>query len=100
MRNICSTFSISILAKSILKVDEPKSSLSSLNYSPKRIKISFNTRPNPQDLGVDKGPAPHLLASEGLGNHQLVGFAHNQFVSEYSARGAKWVRTVLRIQST
>jgi len=58
-----------------------KSTLSSLDYSPERIKISFNTRQNPMDLGVEKGQAPHLLASEGLGNRQLVGFADNQFVS-------------------
>ena len=57
-----------------------KSTLSSLDYSPERIKISFNTRQNPMDLGVEKGQAPHLRASEGLGNRQLVGFADNQFV--------------------
>ena len=62
-----------------------KSTLSSLDYSPERIKISFNTRPNPADLGVDKGQAPHLLTSEGLGNRLLVGFTDDQFVSYSSA---------------
>ena len=62
-----------------------KSTLSSLDYSPERIKISFNTRPNPQDFGVEKGPAPHLRASKGLGNRQLVGFSDSQFVSLNSA---------------
>jgi len=62
-----------------------KSILSSLDYSSERIKISFNTRPNPQDFGVEKGPAPHLRASEGLGNRQLVDFTDNQFVSYSSA---------------
>ncbi len=62
-----------------------KSTLSSLDYSPEKIKISFNTHQNPQDFGVKKGPVPHLLASEGLGNRQLVGFADNQFVSYSSA---------------
>ena len=62
-----------------------KSTLSSLDYSPERIKISFNTRPNPQDFGVEKGPAPHLRASEGLGNRQLVDSTDNQFVSLNSA---------------
>jgi len=56
-----------------------------LDYSPERIKILFKTRQNPVDFGVEKGQAPHLFASEGLGNRQLVGFADNQFVSYSSA---------------
>jgi hypothetical protein len=70
-----------------------KSTLSSLDYSPERIKISFKTRPNPQDLGVEKGQAPHLRASEGLGNHQLVCFVDNQFVSYSSAPKLKSPQT-------
>ena len=60
-----------------------KSTLSSLDYSPERIKISFNTRR--VKLGLKKDPAPHLLASEGLGNRQLVDSTDNQFVSLNSA---------------
>ncbi len=70
-----------------------KSTLSSLDYSPEKIKISFNTHQNPQDFGVKKGPVPHLLASEGLGNRQLVGFADNQFVSYSSAPELKSPQT-------
>jgi len=70
-----------------------KSILSSLDYSSERIKISFNTRPNPQDFGVEKGPAPHLRASEGLGNRQLVDFTDNQFVSYSSAPEIKSPQT-------
>ena len=74
-----------------------KSTLSSLDYSPERIKISFNTRqPSPYlkgGVGVEKDPAPHLLASEGLGNRQPVGFANNQFVSLNSAPEIKSPQT-------
>ena len=60
-----------------------KSTLSSLDYSPERIKISFNTRR--VKLGLKKDPAPHLLARERLGNRQLVDSTDNQFVSLNSA---------------
>ena len=58
-----------------------KSILSSLDYSSERIKISFNTRQNPADFGVEKGPSPFLYTKMGRDNRQLVGFANNQFVS-------------------